>query len=201
MPPGPADEGGWQPASEDAESVTALLNAVTGGDRSRLDALFTRVYDELHGLAGHVRRGRAGETLDTTALVHEAYVKLVPSADRTWEGRAHFFGVAARAMRQVLVDAARRRMAAKRGAGRDVTLAEELHPGPVQPDALIALDEALDRLGGIDARAARVVEHRFFAGLTTAETARVLEISTATVERDWRAARAWLAGELDAGGS
>lgn len=190
--PGPDGRG-----ARDDPPITVLLQRAAEGERRDFDVLFTRVYDELHRLARRVRSGRAGETLATTALVHEAYVKLVPSADRTWESRAHFFGVAARAMRQVLVDAARRRQAGKRGGGvLPVTLGEDV-PSPVaDDDTILRLAEALERLGAIEPRAVRVVEHRFFAGLTTAETARVLRVSTGTVERDWRAARAWLASEL-----
>jgi RNA polymerase sigma factor (TIGR02999 family) len=122
-------------------------------------------------------------------------MKLVPAADIDWESRAHFLGVAARAMRQVLVDAARRRLAQKRGGGDDwlVTLDDRAHAAPIRPAELVALDAALEQLAELDPRRARVVEHRFFAGLTTRETAEVLGISTGTVERDWRAARAWLA--------
>ena len=184
----------------DGTPITVLLQQAADGDRREFDALFIRVYDELHRLARRVRSGRAGDTLATTALVHEAYVKLVPSAEQTWESRAHFFGVAARAMRQVLVDAARRRLAGKRGGGlAPVTLSEAV-PSSVgsEEDTILALDQALERLNAIEPRAVRVVEQRFFAGLTTAETARVLRVSTGTVERDWRAARAWLASELGA---
>jgi RNA polymerase sigma factor (TIGR02999 family) len=183
------------------EPVTQLLNAVRAGDAHALDAVFVRVYDELRVLARRVRSGSSGQTLDTTALVHEAYIKLVPSADVDWESRAHFFGVAARAMRQILVDAARRRVAKKRG-GEDnwhVTLDEAAHAAPVRAAELVILDEALERLAAADPRRAKVVEHRFFAGLTTRETAEVLGISTGTVERDWRAARAWLAIEVGRG--
>jgi RNA polymerase sigma factor (TIGR02999 family) len=179
--------------------LTQLLNAVRAGDESALDEVFTRVYNELRTLARQVRRGGSGQTLDTTALVHEAYIKLAHSADIDWEGRAHFFGVAARAMRQVLVDAARRRLAQKRG-GEDgwlVTLDESSHAAPVRAAGLVALDGALERLAAVDPRRARVVEHRFFAGLTTRETAEVLGVSTGTVERDWRAARAWLSVEVE----
>ena len=181
--------------------VTQLLQAVRSGDARAVDGLFARVYDELRRLAHQVRRGRAGETLCTTALVHEAYVKLLPSEDMSWESRAHFFAVAARAMRQVLVDAARRRVAEKRGGGdaQFVTLGDEAHAPPVRSEELLALDEALHCLAALDERRARVVEYRFFAGLTAEETAKVLGVSVPTVERDWRAARAWLTRELAGG--
>ena len=150
------------------------------------------------GLAHRVRGGRAGHTLNTTALVHEAWIKLVPAVDVEWHSRAHFFGVAARAMRQILVDAARKQVAQKRGGKGAwmVTFDETAHASPVQPHQLLALDGALDRLAAVDPRRAHVVEHRFFAGLTTRETAEVLGVSTGTVERDWRAARAWLSVEI-----
>jgi RNA polymerase sigma factor (TIGR02999 family) len=176
-----------------------MLRAASGGDGSMLDALFPHVYAELKRLARGARAGRAGETLNTTALVHEAYLKLVPSAGSDWQGRAHFFGVAARAMRQLLVDAARRRGRAKRGGGGGaVTFEEGAHAAPTPAEELLALDEALDRLAALDPRQARVVEHRFFAGLTAQETAAVLGVSVPTVERDWRAARAWLRREMRA---
>jgi RNA polymerase sigma factor (TIGR02999 family) len=184
-----------------ATQLTELLEAAHGGDAEAFGRAYERAYADLRALAHHVRAGRGGDTLDTTALVHEAYIKLEPSAGVTWESRAHFFGVAARAMRQILVDAARRRLAQKRG-GPDrihVTLDDGAQPGPVRARELIALDEALARLSAIDARRARVVEYRFFAGLTTRETAEALGISSGTVERDWRAARAWLATEIAGG--
>ena len=167
--------------------------------RGSVDALFARVYAELKGLAHRVRGGRpVGATLDTTALVHEAYLKLAASRGVPWNNESHFFAVAARAMRQVLVELARRRLAEKRGAGEPLVMSydDARHAAPVRPAELIALDEALERLASFDPRRAHVVEHRIFAGLSTQETARLLDISTATVERDWRAARAWLTAEL-----
>jgi RNA polymerase sigma factor (TIGR02999 family) len=176
-----------------------MLRAASGGDRQVFDALLPHVYAELKRLARAARAGKAGQTLSTTALVHEAYLKLVPSAGSDWQGRAHFFGVAARAMRQLLVDAARQRARAKHGGGmRPVTLDAGAHAAPVRAEELLALDEALDRLAALDARQARVVEHRFFAGLTAQETAEVLGVSVPTIERDWRAARAWLRREMHA---
>jgi RNA polymerase sigma factor (TIGR02999 family) len=183
------------------ESVTAMLHAAAGGDRAVLDTLFRHVYDELRGLASRVRGGAAGETLCTTALVNEAYLKLVPSAGIDWQSRAHFFAVAARAMRQIVVDAARRRMREKRGGAESawaVTFDERMHAAPVRAVELLALDEALERLAALDDRQARVVEQRFFAGLSVPKTAEVLGVSEATVHRDWRAARAWLRRELGA---
>ena len=164
-----------------------------------LDQLFGRVYEELRRLAHRVRGGSPGDTLNTTALVHEAYLKLSRSGTLEVTDRAHFFAVAARAMRQILVDAARRQMAQKRGGDAPplVTLDESLYHQPIRPDQLLALDEALARLDAADPRRARVVEHRIFAGLTSDETAALLGVSRPTVERDWRAARAWLAVELE----
>lgn len=172
-----------------------------------VDALFTRVYGELKGLAHRVRGNRGGAgmpaTLDTTALVHEAYIKLANAGERPWNDESHFFAIAARAMRQVLIDVARQRLAQKRGGGSGeplvLTYEDAVHAAPVRPDELVALDEALERLAAFDARRAQVVEHRVFAGLSTQDTARLMGISTATVERDWRAARAWLTAQLKRG--
>jgi RNA polymerase sigma factor (TIGR02999 family) len=181
----------------DPQATAGLVHAAGAGDREALDALFDRVYGELRRLAHRVRLGRAGETLCTTALVHEAYLKLLPSAHLEWRDRAHFLAVAARAMRQVLVNAAEQRLTEKRGGGEwAVTLDEGVQASPIRAEELLALDGALDRLGALDERQARVVEHRFFAGLTAEETAAVLGVSVPTVHRDWRAARAWLAREL-----
>lgn len=183
------------------DDITRLLRSATEGDERAFDRVFQIVYDELHGLAHHVRRGRSA-TLNTTALVHEAYLRLLPSQDYPWEGRSHFMGVAARAMRQVLVRAAERKSTAKRGGGKaDVSLDESHHKalggsGAVEPEQVLVLDEALDRLEAMNPRQARVVECRFFAGMSVEETAAALDISTPTVKRDWRAARAWLAREL-----
>ena len=173
-----------------------LLRAASAGDREAFDAAFTEVYEELHALASHVRATSASDTLSATALVHEAYLKLAPSAGRAWADRRHFFAVAASAMRQVLIGAARQRLADKRDGGIAVSLQEGVHAAPLQPAELVALDEALDRLATLSPRQARVVELRFFAGLTAEEIAETLDIATPTVQRDWRAARAWLAREL-----
>jgi RNA polymerase sigma factor (TIGR02999 family) len=184
----------------DAGEITALLREVQGTAGRPLDALFARVYDELRGLAHRVRDGRAGETLNTTALVHEAYLKLFPSRKLEWQSRAHFFAVAARAMRQVLVDAARHRQAQKRGGDvRLVTLGDGEHAAPLPLEELIALEDALTRLAALDDRRVRVVELRFFTGLTVPEIAEVLGVSVPTVEREWRSARAWLTREMRAG--
>lgn len=162
-----------------------------------MDTTYVRHYRELKALAHRVRAGRAGDTLSTTALVSEVWLKLAGRAP-AWNDQGHFLAIAARAMRQVLVDAARQRMAAKRGgvARAVITLEDDAQPAPVRDEAVLALDEALTRLAQMDPRRAAVVEHRFFGGLSIEETARVLEIGSATVERDWRVARAWLAAEL-----
>jgi RNA polymerase sigma factor (TIGR02999 family) len=184
--------------SEDSSDVTALLVRLSNGEEAALDRLLPAVYDELRRIAHNQLRGeRADHTLRTTELVHEAYEKLVEHNAVDWQDRQHFFAVAARAMRQVLVDHARKKTAAKRGGDApempldDVTLLQE-----TKTEDLIALDDALDRLAAQDERAAKVVECRFFGGYTIAETADVLDVSRSTVKRDWRGARAWLNREL-----
>jgi RNA polymerase sigma factor (TIGR02999 family) len=186
-------------SATDPQAVTRLLKAAGEGDGQAMDELFTRVYDELHLIAHRVRGGHGGahRTLNTTALVHEAYLKLVPSSFGDWQNREHFFRVAARAMRQVLLNAAKARNAQKRGGGDlAVTLHDDAHATPVRPLELIALDEALERLSTFDSRSAEIVELRYFAGLSVEETASVLRISTPTVKRSWRTARAWLLQEI-----
>ena len=178
--------------------VTALVQAAREGDDDAFDELYQQVYDELRRLARVVRQGKAGETLNTTALVHEAYLHLVPSAQLAWQDRAHFFKVAARAMRQVLVHAARRRGAAKRGGGvPPISFHEGLSMPPVYVEDVLTLEDALARLESLDSRKARVVECRFFAGLSIDETAETLNVGPATVKRDWRAARAFLTQALN----
>jgi len=189
------------PASGD---ITALLVAASDGDRAALDALFPVLYDELHRLAGAQRRRRQADyTVNTTALVHEAYLKLVRQEQVSWKNRGHFFALAAKAMRQILLDYARKRQAAKRGGDADrVSLdaaPEVANPVPAESaDELVALDEALKKLERISERQSRVVECRFFAGLPVEETAEALGISEATVKRDWRLASAWLRREIGA---
>lgn len=172
--------------------IEPLPPGIHGDDTGHL---FSLLYDELRRLAHKVRADR-GELLQTTSLVHEAYLKLAPGA--SYASRLHFFRTAAVAMRQVLVGAARRRAADKRGGGFvEVTLDDQMHPASYKAERLIALDEALDRLQQLDPRAAHVVECRFFAGLSNEETAEALGISPRTAKRDWRAARAFLSDELD----
>lgn len=182
-------------AAMDRGELTRMLEEARSGRTEAFDSAYALLYDELQGLAHRVRGGRAGETLNTTALVHEAYAKLLPSAHHDWQGRQHFLRVAARAMRQVLMDAARRKGADKR-AGAVVTLNEELAADPVTRADLLALDEALERLGQLDPRQVQIVECRYFAGMSVEETAQALDVSERTVKRDWAAARAWLAREL-----
>ena len=186
----------------DALSVTELLAAWGEGDRAALDRLTPLVHGELRRIARlHMRGERGGHTLQTTALVNEAYLRLVEQRQARWQNRAHFFAIAAQQMRRILVDYARRRLYRKRGGGAlQVSLAEaEALPVEREPD-LVALDEALERLAGFDPRRARVVELKFFGGLSNDETAEVLKVSAGTVERDWAIAKAWLRKELEGGG-
>jgi RNA polymerase sigma factor (TIGR02999 family) len=183
---------------ERAGNVTQLLLEAQTGDRAALNRLLPLVYDELRRVAQRqMRRERPGHTLLTTGLVHEAYLKLVDEAQVEWQGRAHFFGIAARAMRQILVDHARRRGAEKRGGQwRRTTLADERLGLGVPMEELLALDLALDRLDALDPRLREVVEYRFFAGMNEEEIGEVLGVSARTVRRDWVKARAWLYKEL-----
>ena len=176
--------------------VTALLRAWSKGDPAAPDELLPLVYRELRRLAAaQMRRERSDHTLQPTALVHEAYVKLVDQ-HLAWKDRGHFFGVAARAMREVLVDYARRRNARKRAAGAQVSLESAQPAVAARSIDLLALDEALHRLADLDEGQARLVELRVFAGLTTEETSKVLDCSPATVSRDLRHAEAWLRREM-----
>ena len=188
--------------SEKPGEMTRLLKAWSHGDRSALDALVPLVYDELRRQASRtLRRQRPGQTLQATALVHEAFLKLVDYTAVTWKDRSHFFAVAARAMRQILVDHARRNLADKRG-GDATRIVLEDGSASVQPKGvdLMALADALRRLEELDPGQARLVELRFFGGLTVEETAEVLGSSPATVKRSWSSARAWLHGELSGSG-
>lgn len=183
---------------DDSPDLTLLLEDLSGGDAAAADRLMPHVYDALQRIAHRQLRGeRAGHTLDTTALVHEAYLKLVQQDGVAWQNRAHFFAVAAMAMRRILINYAHQRLAAKRGGGQAaVTFVEDAHPRTAQPEALIALDEALDRLAALNERQSRVVTYSFFGGLTHEEIAEALGVSVPTVRRDWRLARAWLAREM-----
>ena len=178
--------------------VTQLLLDWGNGDESALDKLMPLVYEELRRLARrHLNRERPGQTLQTTDLIHETYLKLVDQHRVKWQNRAHFFGVSAQLMRRILVDLARRRNRMKRGGGVPVlALEENLVASQKPPLDLVAFDEALTRLAVIDARKARVVELRFFGGLEVEETAEFLSVSPVTVMRDWKMARTWLHKEI-----
>jgi RNA polymerase sigma factor (TIGR02999 family) len=178
--------------------VTELLVRWRAGDSTALEELMPLVYDELHRLAHrYMRRERPGQTLQTTALVNEAYLRLVGSARVEWQNRAHFFAIAAQIMRHLLVDRARSRRYSKRGGGaHQVTLDEIAIISQEQDADLMALDEALTRLAALDERKSRIVELRYFAGLSAEETAEVLEVTAITIKREWSKAKAWLYREL-----
>jgi RNA polymerase sigma factor (TIGR02999 family) len=179
------------------QQVSQLLAAWTNRDSAARDALLPIVYDELHRLAHHYMRGERQEhTLQTTALVNEAYIRLVDLDRMQWRDRAHFFAMAATLMRRILVDYARERSRDKRGGGVSVTsLDEQVAVSKASVD-VVALDEALDRLAAMDLQQSRIVELRFFSGLTIEETAEALDLSPATVKREWTSAKAWLHQQL-----
>lgn len=191
-------------AAVDPAGITRLLKAWGRGDQGALDQLMPLVYTQLRAQARrYMRAERSGLTMQTTALVHEAYLRLTRAEDVDWYDRVHFFALSARIMRRILVDAARARAATKRGGGAQ----RVEHPSSVDLDelpmadseaasSLCALDDALESLSQLDPRRAKVIELRFFGGLSVEETAEVLEVSPQTVMRDWRLARAWLAREL-----
>ena len=182
--------------------LTQLLLDWGNGDRAALDRLTPAVYEELRRLARrHMSREREGHTLQTTALVHEAYLRLIDQKSARWQNRAQFFAVATRLMRRILIDHARGRAYTKRGGGaRRVTLDEVAVMAPERATELVALDEALKSLAEVDARKAQVVEMKYFGGLTTEEIAAVLKVSTVTVLRDWSMAKAWLLREMSRDG-
>jgi RNA polymerase sigma factor (TIGR02999 family) len=184
--------------SDPAEDITRLLHAHHAGDRDAFDRLVPAVYERLCAIAHRqLARGKRGDTLDTTALVHEAYVQLVDATQVPWQNRGHFFAVCARVMRRIIVDFCRRRRAKKRGHGLDeVTLEPGLIALEEQADLVLAVDRALERLAAFNERLARLVECRYFAGMSEEETAAALEVSVRTAERDWIRARAWLQKEL-----
>ncbi|HUQ92076.1 MAG TPA: sigma-70 family RNA polymerase sigma factor [Bryobacteraceae bacterium] len=184
------------PAQQHA--VTQLLSDLQRGKAGAADELLPLVYQELRKIAGaYMRRERVNHTLQATALVHEAYLQLVDQTRVDWKNRAHFFGVAAQLMRRILVEHARAHHAQKRGGDANkVSLEEVINYFPQKEMTLVALDDSLTELERMDARQSRIVELRFFGGLTTEEVAEVIGISTATVEREWRSARAWLHSQL-----
>lgn len=181
-----------------AQDITQLLIAYGNGDQNALNRILPTIYDELHRLASiYMRSQPSNRTLNTTALVHEAYLKLIDQQEAHWQNRAHFFCVAAKAMRQILVDYARQKKAAKRGAGKpNIALDELAIMSENRCDEWIVVDDALQKLEAIDERQGRIVELRYFTGLTIEETAATLGISSATVKREWNLARAWLAREF-----
>ncbi len=186
------------PDSDPPPDVTGLLQSWRDGDASAAERLLPAIYDELHRQAARAMRREGEHTLQATALVHEAYMRLVDQRGVDWRNRAHFFGIAAGVMRRVLVDHARARLADKRGGGaRMLTLnGAERAPDATDDVEVLALHEALERLAAFDPEQARLVERRYFGGLTIEETAESLGISPATVKREWAVARAWLRREL-----
>lgn len=182
--------------------VTQLLAQIRAGDPGAVERMAPLVYDQLHAIAAaHFRRERPGHTMQPTALVHDAFLRLVDQSRVQWQDRAHFFAVASQTMRRILVDHARAKAAGKRGAGAVRVTADDALAGPGEAIALedlLAIDEALEDLARLDAQQARVVELRYFGGLTIEETGEALGVSPATVKRDWSVARAWLHRRLSA---
>jgi RNA polymerase sigma factor (TIGR02999 family) len=182
----------------DQEEVTLLLNKLGDGDQNAAAQLVPLVYEELRRMASqYLRRERPGHTLQATALVHEAYIKLAGQRDAQWQNRAHFFGVASELMRRILVDYARAQLRSKRGGKQQkVSLDDMLLVSPDRTDELLVVNDALARLEAMDPRQGRIVELRYFGGLTVDETAEVLHVSSKTVLREWNLAKAWLYGNL-----
>jgi RNA polymerase sigma factor (TIGR02999 family) len=180
-----------------SQNVTQMLLAWADGDEAARDALIPAVYDQLRRIARHhLRQERTGHSLQTNALINEAYLKLIEQKSVSWQSRSHFFGIAARLMREILVDHARARQRLKRGGNaQQISLTAAEHEQEQSAD-LLALNDALEALSEVDPQRSRIVELRFFGGLTIEETAHVMRVSTPTVERGWRAARAWLQSEL-----
>ena len=185
--------------SANPDEITELLSRTRKGDRSAQEQLLPLIYDALHKLAANcMRNERWDHTLQPTALVHEAYLRLLGQEQRGWENRVHFFAIASQTMRHLLVDYARGRVAGKRGGNRKrVELDDRLLYADDRPEELLAVDAARDRLRCINERQARVVEMRFFGGLSVEESADALGVSTKTIKRDWAVARAWLRGEVN----
>ncbi len=184
--------------NKSSHQITNLLIDWNKGDEYALEQLMPLVYDELRRMARrHMNKQPSGHTFQATELIHETYVKIAAGQERHWKNRDHFFGVAAKAMRHILVDYARSKSRQKRGGWQDkVTLTEGVAVSSSNPKELIALDDALSRLGDIDERKVRVVEMKFFGGLKVKEIAKVLKISKETVQRDWSFAKTWLLREL-----
>ena len=178
--------------------ATQILSAISAGDRSNSDRLMEIVYDDFRGLAAsYLGDETQSHTLQPTAVVHEAFIRLVDQDQVDWRGRSHFFAVGATTMRRILVDHARRKAAVKRGGGRQrITLDEELTISPQRDEDVLAIDEALDKLAEIDQQRSRIVELRFFGGLTNDEVAKVLGVSKRTVQKQWAGTRVWLRRQL-----
>lgn len=189
-------------SERDDHDVTRILEAITAGDQRAGDELFAVVYDELRAIAGKLmRQERSDHTLQPTAVVHEAYLRLFGSEAPRWENRAHFFGTAAEAMRRILVDHARRKLSLKRGGDRQrVAIADLPETAHGELEDILALDQALGRLEARDETMARVVKLRYFAGLSVEQTAEAMEMSKRSVNRAWTGARAWLRREIDRSG-
>lgn len=187
---------------ESAANVTMLLRAAASGERRDVDALMMAIYDDLKRLAmSHMKGERDDHTLQATAVVHEAYVKLVDQRNTDWNDRLHFFSVASRIIRRILIDHARERLAAKRGGGGTrISLADQEVAIPERDVNLIALDEALADLADLDERQAKIVEMRFFGGCSIEEVAELLQVGARTVDRDWQAAKAWLLMRIEGAG-
>jgi RNA polymerase sigma-70 factor, ECF subfamily len=185
-----------------SQQITALLVDWSKGDPVALEQVMPLVYDELRKMARrYMRQQPAGHTFQTTDLIHEAYLKLANQADRDWQNRSHFFAVAAKAMRHILVDYARSKQSQKRGGWQEkVTLSDECAGSGNRAGEIVALDDALNTLARLDERKSRIVELKYFAGVTNDEIAEVLQVSAETVKRDWRFARTWLLRELSANG-
>ncbi len=187
-------------SSDHASDITRLLQRHHAGDRDAFDRMVPLVYEQLRGIARRqiANGGARGALLDTTSLVQEAYLQLVGEHDVDWQNRGHFFAICARAMRRIMVDDARKRLAAKRGGGViEVTLDADLAADPTEPERLLAIDDALCKLAAFKPRLAQLVECRYFAGMTEEETAEAMQSSLRTVQRDWMRARAWLLKAMD----
>jgi RNA polymerase sigma factor (TIGR02999 family) len=180
------------------DAITLLLQQMRGGDEDARSRLIALVYPQLRRIAAHCMRAeRRDHTLQPTALVHEAFVRLASGAGVDWRDRAHFFALSAELMRRILVDAARRRRSLKRGANVEAVELDEAHGWVIErPDVILGVDRLLERLAALDARQARIVEMRYFAGLTEPEIAEILDVSERTVKRDWSMARAWMRQQL-----
>jgi RNA polymerase sigma factor (TIGR02999 family) len=185
----------------DSENVNQLLLEWSGGNPDAFKELLPLIYDELRRLAHNfLYRERPDHTLQTTALVHEAYLKLIDQTDARWQNRAHFFAIAAQAMRRILIDSARKHVAEKRGGGGEKLSLDEVAGLSIEPDTdLLALDEALTALARFDSVQSRIVELRYFGGMTIEQTAEVMKLSPATIKREWSMARAWLHQALEEG--